>query len=323
MDKKLKKGYTTGVHTSFAFKSALEVFLATKELSISKTIKIDNDDLDVTKRCEIFVTISSNIEKLNINSISHKPYILQNNQNILKLYAGYGVGIVTKDGLKPKKNYPAINPTPLKALRNIFNNLTKNIDNLTLYCTVSVTDGQKIAKKTANEKVGIFGGISILGTTGWVKPISSSAYIDTIKTELIYAKANNYKKIVFTLGNSSLEYARQYYKDSYIIEIGNFIYDGIKLAVSNNFEHIILICGIGKGVKISQGFKNTHNRFGSIDFKQLQKQVDVDISNCISVKKVCELLDDKNKEFYDKISNKIEEKFIYWFNKNDIKIVIL
>jgi len=109
----LKKGYTTGVHASFAFKSAWSIFLATQKKSISIINKMDNDDLDVTKGCEIVVTITQNLDELELNPIEHKPYILGN----LRVYAGVGVGVVTKDGLKPPKGYPAINPTPLSILR--------------------------------------------------------------------------------------------------------------------------------------------------------------------------------------------------------------
>ena len=76
MSKKLRRGYTTGVHASLAFKSALQCFFATKSCARAVTNKMDNDDLDVTKGCEIVVTISGKKEDLELNSISHKPYII-------------------------------------------------------------------------------------------------------------------------------------------------------------------------------------------------------------------------------------------------------
>ena len=82
MVRTLKKGYTTGVHTSFAFKSAVECYLITNCLSISNTNKMDNDDLDVTIGCEIVVSISDNLDELELNSIKHKPYILKNKNSI-------------------------------------------------------------------------------------------------------------------------------------------------------------------------------------------------------------------------------------------------
>ncbi|HHB93732.1 MAG TPA: cobalt-precorrin-5B (C(1))-methyltransferase, partial [Campylobacterales bacterium] len=106
----LRRGYTTGVHASFAFKSALEAFCSTREKAVSITYKMDNDDLDITKGCKIVVTLSDKKDDLQLNSIEHNPYIIDS----LEIYAGVGVGVVTKDGLKPPKGYPAINPTPLK-----------------------------------------------------------------------------------------------------------------------------------------------------------------------------------------------------------------
>ena len=192
----LKTGYTTGVHTLFAFKSALEGFLYTHGNCFSKTIKNDNDDLDVTKGCEIVVSIQNHRFTI-LNPTYHKPHIFKFKTNIIKIYAGVGVGVVTKKGLKISPNYPAINPVPLNALKNCFEKFTKNYQYLNLYCSISVTDGEKIAKQTANAKVGVVGGISILGTTGFVKPISAIAYLDSIKTEINFIKENGFKVIIF------------------------------------------------------------------------------------------------------------------------------
>ena len=332
MDKKLIKGYTTGVHTSFAFKYALETFFAINELSISKTIKMDNDDLDVTKGCEIIVSISNNFNDLKINTIKHNPYNFKFNDSILELYSGIGVGVVTKDGLKPPKGYGAINPKPLEVLQEIFKkqiqnqkqtkSKLKNRTNRKLFCTVSVTNGENIAKHTANSKVGVLQGISILGTTGFVKPISATAYIDSIEQELNYASSNSFETIIFTLGNIAYKKAKELDRSSYIIEIGNFIYDGIKLAVDKKFKNIELWLGIGKTVKIAQEFKNTHNRFGSIDFKEVQTWVDLDIKECLTIKGVRELLGNDVEKFDNIAKKEAKEQLGKWFNK-DIEIYIV
>jgi len=263
MNKPLKKGYTTGVHASFAFWSALSIFLASNKTTTSKTKKMDNDDLDVTKGAEIVVTISNSKRDLKLNPIPHQPYILGN----LKLFAGKGVGVVTKEGLKPPKGYPAINPTPLEAIEKIYKKFGKKRE---IFVSIGVTNGEEISKETANLKVGVVGGISILGTTGFVKPISATAYLDSIKTEIEFAYKNGFREVIFTLGNSSFEFAKKNYKIEQIIEIGNFIYDSFKIAEKVGFKRVILTLGIGKAVKVAQGFKNTHNRFGSISFLLLK-----------------------------------------------------
>ena len=317
---KLKKGYTTGVHASLAFRSALEVFLVTKKLSISKTVKMDNDDIDVTKGCKIVVSIASSLLELTINKIRHTPYTIEHKNSIVKIYAGNGVGIVSKDGLKPPSGYPAINPKPLEVMSDIFK---KNIKkNMKLFCTISVVNGYGIAKKTANKKVGVLGGISILGTTGFVKPISTLAYVDSIKSELEFAYCNDFKILILTLGNTAYSYANSTkIKNQYIIEIGNFIHEALSLAIKKGFNEIRLYLSSAKAVKVVQGFKNTHNRFGQIEFKTLQKWFDIDISSCTSVKMLKERLGKNSDNFDRMLEYKTKIKLKKWFDK-DIKVKI-
>ena len=324
-DKPLRKGYTTGLHASFAFKSALEAFWATKSTATSITDKMDNDDLDVTKGCEIVVSVSDKFENIAINKIAHTPYTIGN----LKLFAGVGVGVVTKDGLKPPKGYPAINPIPLKAIENIYRRF--DFIEHQLYATISVTNGEKLAKQTANAKVGVLGGLSILGTTGYVKPISASAYMDSIKTELQVAKSNGYNQAVLTLGNSSFIYAKKHYDEIQIVEIGNFVFDALAIVQSLGFQSALFVCGIGKATKVMQGYKNTHNRFGSIDFvalkEQIQKElgVEVDIESTKTVKGFTQQLEKLNQKeiFFKLIQRETEKQLIKWFPLVKLETTIL
>jgi len=318
---KLKRGYTTGVHALIAFKSALEAFLVTREKSISITNKMDNDDLDVTRGCEIVVTVSDRLEDLELNSKPHQAYKF----NALNIYAGVGVGIVTKDGLKPPRGYPAINPIPLNAIKNIYSSFNHNIEEI--FVTISVTNGEELARQTANEKVGVVGGISILGTTGFVKPISSSAYLDSIKTELNFAKSNGYREVVLTLGNSSFAKAKEMYNIEQIVEIGNFVYDSIEIANSIGIKKIVFICGIGKATKVMQGYKNTHNRFGQIDFRLLQKEILrefnilVDIERVKTVRGV--ILGLNKDKFYKLIKDRVNNRIKLWFPTIKIDTLII
>ena len=118
--KVLRKGLTTGVHTCFAFWSVLDAFIVTKEFSFGKINKIDNDDLDVTKGCEIVVSISNIKDDLEFNELSLTPQRVEIGTNSLEIYAGIGVGVVTKKGLKIKPDFPAINPVPLENMQKIF-----------------------------------------------------------------------------------------------------------------------------------------------------------------------------------------------------------
>ena len=351
----LKSGYTTGTHTTGAFKSALikylsnrdekiiditlpnleianikiEEILRDKTLILSKSIKSDNDDLDVTKGCEIIIYLSNKLNENLLSTISQTPQILNLKNSKLYIYAGSGVGVVIKEGLKIKPNYPAINPIPLKMLKSVADKFEINEN---LYLIVSVKDGEIIAKETANAKVGVIGGISILGTSGIVKPISNIAYLDSIKVEISVAKSECYR-VVFTLGNSAFKFAKENYSTTCIIEIGNFIYDSFNLLKDSNFREVIFIVSIGKMTKVAQGLKNTHNRFGEIDFNLVKLWVkeEFDINFNIefnTTKMLIEELEkiDKNlkDKFYKLITKKTNIVLNNWYeNLKNIKIISL
>ncbi|MDC0932494.1 cobalt-precorrin-5B (C(1))-methyltransferase CbiD [Arcobacteraceae bacterium] len=331
MSKVLRRGYTTGAHTYMIFNSALDYFLSTNLLSISKTNKMDNDDLDVTKNCELVLTISNNLEDLSLNQTPHKPQVCINETNKLSIYAGLGVGVVTKKGLKIPPDFPAINPTPLNAMFEIFTKLTKNHKNLDLKCSVSITDGETISKQTANAKVGVLGGLSILGTTGIVKPVSSSAYIDSVQTEIEFAKQNEYNPLIFTIGNTTFNTAKERYEEAQIVEVANFVYDSIEISTNLDIKKVVLVCGIGKMTKVYQGFKNTHNRFGSIDFVQLKIDIkneigyEVDIESTKTVKGLSIELESVGlvEELYTMIAKKANEQIKEWFPTSNVEARIL
>lgn len=329
--KVLKKGLTTGVHTCFAFWSVLDTFIITKKFSFGKINKIDNDDLDVTKGCEIIVSISSNKNDLTFNELSIIPQRIEVGTNFLEIYAGIGVGVVTKKGLKIQPNFPAINPVPLENMQRIFRERVKNLENIHIFCTVSVTNGEEIAKQTANAKVGVIGGISILGTTGIVKPVSSTAYIDSVKTEIEFAKQNEFVPLIFTLGNSAFRVFSEKYNEEQIIEVANFVYDSLEIAKQLEVKKIIFVCGIGKMTKVYQGFKNTHNRFGVIDFEKLKEDIknelnyEVDIESTKTVKGISEELEKINlvENLYKMIERKANEQIKEWFPTLNVEAIIL
>jgi len=331
MSKVLRRGYTTGAHTFMIFNSALDYFLSTNYLSISKTNKMDNDDLDVTKNCEIIVTISDDFNDLDLNQTPHNAQVCISGTNKISIYAGLGVGVVTKKGLKISPDFPAINPTPLNAMFEIFRTLTKGHENLDLKCSVSITNGETISKQTANAKVGVLGGLSILGTTGIVKPVSSSAYIDSVKTEIEFAKQNEYVPLIFTIGNTTFSTAKERYDEAQIVEVANFVYDSIEVSTNLDVKKVVFVCGIGKMTKVYQGFKNTHNRFGSIDFVQLKDDIkneigyDVDIESTKTVKGLSIELESVGlvEELYTMIAKKANEQIKEWFPTSNVEARIL
>ena len=353
MPKKLRSGYTTGTHASAVLGAVLkeyylhekstniEVFLPKSNAKIDvkretkyhfSSIKSDNDDLDVTKGCcihaKLFFHMPKGLKTQTPSSIKVK------NTNIF-IYGGDGVGIVTKAGLKIEPNFPAINPVPLKMMRDIATNIIKEEKQENLHIVFSVDNGKEISKQTANEKVGVIGGISILGTRGIVKPISADAYLDSIETEVSVANALGFNEIVFTLGNTAHDYANKHYKVTQVVEIGNFIYDGALRLKNSKFKKMIFISSVAKMCKIAQGYKNTHNRFGGIDFNEvklwLKQELDFDLGEdeYLTLKAVLQkLTKEQTKLFIDLLTYKAKESFKKWFlelkiNIKNIEIITL
>ena len=331
MSKELRKGLTTGAHAFWMFHSALDKYLSSKKVAIFKINKLDNDDLDVTKNCEIVVTISDTKNDLELNLIPHYPQEFTQGTNKLSVYAGVGVGVVTKKGLKISPDFPAINPRPLNAIFDLFKEQTQEYGNLELHCSVSITDGENISKQTANAKVGVIGGLSILGTTGIVKPVSSTAYIDSVKTEIEFAKQNEYDPLIFTLGNSAFRVSKEKYEEAQIVEVANFVYDSIEISTNLGIKRVVFVCGIGKMTKVYQGFKNTHNRFGTIDFVQLKEDIKnelgykVDIDSTKTVKGISQELEKIGlvDGLYTMVAKKANEQIKQWFPNSNVEALIL
>jgi cobalt-precorrin-5B (C1)-methyltransferase len=195
------------------------------------------------------------------------------------------------------------------------------------HIAIEVKNGKEIAKQTANEKVGVIGGISILGTTGIVKPVSSKAYLKSIEAEI--SVASNYcDELILTLGNSAYKEANSFAKEACIIEIGNYIYDSLKILQNYNFKNVIFITSIAKMTKVSQGIKNTHNRFGGIDFEvvyeDLKQMGYIPPSKPTTTLKAIldEMPNDIKKRFYDMIEKKAQKVLEKWY-KNPIKTKVL
>ena len=343
MAEKLRSGYTTGTHATAVLVACLSEFyreeilerlaiILPKQKSASievtqespclfSTIKGDNDDIDVTKgakiSCHLQTTPPIELQK-------QTPSLIILGSLKLYVWAGEGVGVVTKKGLKISPNYPAINPTPLEMMQE--NSLEIVVDAQgELHAIFSVADGEKIAKDTANAKVGVVGGISILGTRGIVKPVSSSAYIDSIETEIDVAAASDETLIVFTLGNTAVDYAKEYYDETSIVEIGNFVYDASARLKKHRFERVIFITSVAKMTKVAQGFKNTHNKFGTIDFAEVRVWIEDELhysledEEFLTLKAVLQTLPQKyHDDFVGLITKKSAQQFLAWLESLEV-----
>ena len=183
----------------------------------------------------------------------------------IEIEGGEGVGRVTKEGLDQPVGAAAINSTPRRMIR-------EQVEAVCAECgytggiriTISIPDGAELAKKTFNPRIGIVGGISVIGTTGIVEPMSNAALVDTIRLELSVLSAAGHRGVLLCPGNYGETFARESLGLSMQKQVStsNFIGDAVEAAVSYGFKRILLVGHIGKLVKLGIGLHNTHSAYG-------------------------------------------------------------
>ncbi len=193
----------------------------------------------------------------------------------ITLLGGEGVGRVTKPGLPVAVGEPAINPVPRRmirrALRQVWDKLCPG-EPLRLRVEIFVPRGEELARHTLNPRLGIVGGISILGTTGLVKPFSHQAYRATIASSLRVAQAAGLSHIGFSTGGKSEGYLKALLPDlpeEAFIQMGDYVRFALKVAAHMGFPEITAAAFFGKALKIAQGFGHTHASRGLADLRDL------------------------------------------------------
>lgn len=288
----LKSGYTTGACATAAAKAALLALLSRKEQTESQitlpsgeqitlpvaytewagcsatctVIKESGDDPDVTNHSRIRVTVQLSLDTSGCaKPMAQEEYCQETESDDtgrVIFQAGEGVGTVTLPGLGLKVGGPAINATPRKMIRQELIPLLPSPDSVAIV-TVSVPGGEELAKRTFNPKLGIIGGISIIGTSGIVRPFSSDAFIASIRKEASVAKAIGCETLVINSGAKSERYLRSLYASlppQSFVHYGNFIGETLKIAADLGFKQVILGIMIGKAVKLAEGFLDTHSK---------------------------------------------------------------
>lgn len=288
----LKSGYTTGACATAAAKAALLALLSRKEQTESQitlpsgeqitlpvaytewagcsatctVIKESGDDPDVTNHSRIRVTVQLSLDVSGCATVMAQEEHCQETESDdtgrVIFQAGEGVGTVTLPGLGLKVGGPAINATPRKMIRQELIPLLPSPDSVAIV-TVSVPGGEELAKRTFNPKLGIIGGISIIGTSGIVRPFSSDAFIASIRKEASVAKAIGCETLVINSGAKSERYLRSLYASlppQSFVHYGNFIGETLKIAADLGFKQVILGIMIGKAVKLAEGFLDTHSK---------------------------------------------------------------
>lgn len=190
----------------------------------------------------------------------------------VRFVAGSGVGTVTRPGLVLAVGEPAINPVPRKMMTEHLQRLAEEAAYAGGFeVTVNVRDGENLALKTMNPRLGIIGGLSILGTSGIVRPFSCAAYIASIHQGIDVARTNGYLHIAACTGNASEDTMRQYYNlpEIALIEMGDFVGAVLKHLRKAPVDKLSICGGFGKISKLAAGHMDLHSRHSSIDLPQL------------------------------------------------------
>ena len=218
--------------------------------------KDSGDDPDVTNGTEIRARAEFRQDNPE-NSFREEEY------PGVRLLGGEGVGTVTKKGLEQEVGMPAINRVPRRMILSAVWEALQNSDREEEICiTVSVPSGEDLARRTFNPMLGVEGGISILGTTGIIEPMSEKAIVDTIALQIRQKKEEDQPLLVLVPGNYGRRYATQNLglPVSAVVPCSNYVGESLDLAVAAGFKKILLVGNLGKLIKVAAGIMNTHSR---------------------------------------------------------------
>lgn len=342
--KKYKRGYTTGSCATAAAKAAsymlltkfpVEVVNIDTPKGIPLNLKVENINIqDDYVECSIRKDGGDDIDATHNMHIYARAEFIDSKEIIIT--GGNGVGRVTKKGLGIEIGESAINKTP----RNMINNEVRKVigEDKGVKITIFAPEGELIAKKTFNPRLGIVGGISIIGTTGIVEPMSDEGWKKSLSIELEMKKAQGIDKIILVPGN----HGEMFIKETlgidikYIVRTSNFIGYMLKEAQRIGFKKILMAGHLGKYVKIAGGIFNTHSKVAdarneillanlalmNAPFELIKK-----VNECLTTEEFIEIINSKEyegyKEIYNILSNKCREKIDIYLNDEEIDVEVM
>lgn len=341
----LRKGFTTGSCAAAAAKAGIFMLLSGSEKkSISITtpggvtfdaivdcvarsgdsiscsvVKDGGDDPDVTTGAHIVATVSLITEE---NELAH---VHCDDRLYVEIDGGEGVGRVTMPGLDQPVGEAAINRVPRQMIES---EVLEVVDlfgyNGGIRVIISVPEGKDIARQTFNPRLGIEGGISILGTSGIVEPMSEKALLDTIRIEMHQRRLVNGDVLVISPGN----YGRSFMENSYGYDIdksvkcSNFIGAAIDMATEMEFKKVLLVGHIGKLIKVSGGIMNTHSKEADSRMELLcaaalragaGRDIAAAILECVNTEQAVNIL--KVENLLDDTMNFVMDRTMYYLGK--------
>lgn len=238
---------------------------------------------------------------------------------------GIGVGRVTKPGLDQPVGNAAINHVPREMITKEVEEVCRLADYRGgLLVEISVPGGEELAQKTFNPRLGILGGISILGTTGIVEPMSNQAILDTIRVELNQRRAAGYDYVAISPGNYGLDFLKAAYGYDLdrSVKCSNFIGQTMDMAVELGFQRVLLTGHIGKLIKVAGGIMNTHSREADCRMEllaafavrfQVPKERIQEMLECVTTEEAVRILKECRKE--REVMDYAMERICYYLDK--------
>mgnify|MGYP001732559617 CR=1 FL=1 len=272
--KLLRCGYTTGTCAALGAAGAARLLLTGREpetvaLRTPKGIVVEvapiycrrtdagavcairkdgGDDVDVTTGLPVVASV-----------------VLEPDAPGVRIFGGEGVGRVTKPGLDQPVGEAAINHVPRQMIAEALQREAESACYTGGFAvTISIEGGEEVAKRTFNPHIGVEGGLSVLGTSGIVEPMSQQAILDTIQLEMNQAalRAGSPRRLILAPGNYGLDYLHERYPEFHtipVVKTSNFIGDTLDMAAAARFEEVLLVGHVGKLVKVAGGIMNTHS----------------------------------------------------------------
>lgn len=269
---KLRWGYTTGSCATAATKAATWMLLAGEDIeevriSTPKGISLSLEVYDTCRKadsvsCAIIKDAGDDPDVTHGMKIYAK--VTKNKEKGIHIDGGIGIGRVTQKGLKCDVGEAAINPVPRKMIEEAVKAVCKNLDYKGgIDVLIYAPEGEEISKKTYNSRLGIIGGISILGTSGIVEPMSESALVETIHMELKVRQARKLESVLISPGNYGRDFALQELEIDLeeSIKYSNYLGETLDYITYLGFKKVLLVGHIGKLVKVAAGIMNTHSKY--------------------------------------------------------------
>lgn len=280
-----------------------------REKGVAAVVKDVSSDPDVTRGCCIVARVATKAPS--------------SSSSVVRFLQGKGVGRVTLPGLGIAVGEPAINSAPRHMMEKEMHALTNNDVDI----TIEVEDGEELAKHTFNPRVGVVGGISIIGTTGIVRPMSHEAAVESIGRELAVAAAMGLKEVGMAVGSVGEKFLKEREPQLRTVICGNYIGETLRRAHQAGFRRVVICLGIGKAVKLAEGNMDVHSHKVVMN-KSFVKQIALQTAGSQAARKVEQVVMARElwkvmpDAFFEKIKTLCVEHCRKMFPEGELEVVL-